>query len=570
MKIKSLLAIMIIGIVGLAVSLPQMQAIAQEQSNVNLFNNPGFEAGYYNQDNISQIAVPNGWRMHWLDNVAFEGSEGVPAYRPETVVWYIEDAPERERPLFFRDGAYTLKVFKGWAPMYAAISQDVTGLEVGRKYRISAPIFIDIVADYENGQKVEPWRTDSGFVQFGVAPVGTQWLDFANINYSGYWTAETIFPYYLAQPIFVWDFVATASDMTIWIEMGSRHPYSNNGFFMDGVGLFALDETGQVTAPGGGGGGAAAPTGPVAPLPTVAPPEPNPDGSITHIVTSTDTLWTLAIQYAPVMGLSPEQAFPALQELNNNPAFIAPGQELLIVPASGDAPIVEEPAEGEGEAVEEEAAAGGGGGGGAIEDDGEEVASEEVSEEAVEEEAAEETAVEAAPVEEVAAAPANAVCVTVYQDANGDGIRDAASEALQANAAVTLFQGGAAVSTQISDGISEANCFENLEANTYQVQVSPPANYAVTSDASWAIALAGGNTIPVSFGLQEVQEEAMEETAVVEDAAPEDTGDAEAAPEAQDAGEGGGFFSSVGGIVLIIAAILLLLAGAGVAMLRRG
>ena len=52
---------------------------AQEIISENLFQNPGWESGYFNQDNIPQIAVPNGWRMHWLDNVPFEGTEGLPA-----------------------------------------------------------------------------------------------------------------------------------------------------------------------------------------------------------------------------------------------------------------------------------------------------------------------------------------------------------------------------------------------------------------------------------------------------------------------------------------------------------
>lgn len=558
MKVKFLILVFLITLLT-AVSLPQAPATAQEQTN--LFNNPGFEAGYYNQDSISQIAVPNGWRMHWLDNVAFEGTEGLPAYRPETVVWNIQDAPPAEQPLFFRDGAYTLKIFKGWAPMYAAISQDVSGLEVGRSYRISAPVYIDIVADYEGGNKVAPWRQDSGFVQFGAAPVGTPWLDFANINYSGYWTAETINPYYLSQPIFVWDFVATASDMTIWIEVGSRHPYPNNGFFIDGVGLFALDASGQVTTVSGGGGGGGSSSGPVAPLPTVEPPEPNADGSITHIVSGTDTLWTLAIQYAPIMGVTPEQALPLIQEQNNNPAFIFQGQELIIVPASGNAPVVEEEATEEETAVEETA------------DDSETAAEEAADEEAVTEEAEAEAEVETAveeAAEEVAAAPANAICVTVYQDANANGSWDDSSEGLQANAAVTLFQGGDAISTQISDGVNESYCFNNLEANTYQVQVSPPADYAVTSDASWAIALAGGNTVPVSFGMQEIAELTNEIDATDAPVVEEELVSEEAAPETQlDANEGG-FFSSVGGIVLIIALILILLAAAGVAMLRRG
>ena len=45
----------------------------------NLLTNPGFEAGHFKQDNISQITVPNGWRMHWLDNVSFPNAhEGLP------------------------------------------------------------------------------------------------------------------------------------------------------------------------------------------------------------------------------------------------------------------------------------------------------------------------------------------------------------------------------------------------------------------------------------------------------------------------------------------------------------
>lgn len=561
MKGKYFILLAIVGIFGFLISRPQHHAIAQDQSGENLFTNPGFEAGYFNQDNISQIAVPMGWRMHWLDNVAFEGTDGLPAYRPETVVWNIQDAPEQERPLFFRDGAYTLKVFKGWAPMYAALSQDVSGLVVGQSYRISAPIFIDIVEDYTGGNKVAPQRGDSGFVQFGVAPVGTAWLDFANINYSGYWTADNVAPYYLTQPIFVWDFVATAPEMTIWIEMGSRHPYRNNGFFVDGVGLYALNGGGNAGGGGGNtGGGGSAPAAPAPPLATLAPPEPLPDGSIVHTVSSNDTLWTIAIQYASYMGMAPEQALPTIQELNNNPAFISVGQQLLIVPPGENAAA--EPEESESEAETEEAA----------------TAEEET---AVESESNDTAAASAAVSEPVAlsvdeaAETSNAVCVTVYEDADGSGTWEAASEGLQSDAAVTLFKAGASLSTHISDGINDSYCFEDLEADTYQVQVFAPANYAVTTSESWAIALAGGNTIPVSFGLregnpEEVMSESDDSAQALTAAADETSSEQSANEDAAALDETGGFFSSVGGVVLIIALILLLLAGAGVAMLRRG
>ena len=553
--------ILLVGIMALGVMLMswmQTTATAQEIASENLFTNPGFEQGYFNQNGIPQIAVPNGWTMHWLDNVAFEGTEGVLAYRPETVVWFIQDAPESERPLFFRDGSYTLKVFKGYAPMYAALSQNVSGLEVGRRYRISAPIYVDIVQEYDGGKKVPPYRNDSGFVRFGASSVGAPWRDGSQINYSPFWTADNVQPFYQAQPIFLWDFTATATDMTIWIEMGSRHPYRNNGFFMDGVGLFALNETGSVPA-GSGGNGGGAPSQPVTPPTPFPTPTPSADGSIVHVVNSGDTMWTIAIRYAPALGVTPEQALPIIQELNNNPAFISVGQQLLIQAPTTNAPVTAEEAPADDEASDGEEA--------------EPVATGEPIQEPTEEPVEEEESNEVAEAEttDVAVDALSSICVTVFEDVNGDGVRDAASEPLQADAAVTIFRGGTTVSTHIADGSSESHCFTDLENDTYQVQVFPPANYNVTTAQSWAVAVSNGTTIPVSFGVQESVEVAAvvtdsTDTTAAEDTAVEST-DAEAeAPAAQS----GGFFSSIGGIVLIIAAILVLIAGAGVYMLRRG
>lgn len=550
MKWKQFGLLLGLGVLVALMSWPATRAAAQDVISENLFTNPGFEQGYYNQDNIAQIAVPNGWRMWWLDNVAFEGTDGLPAYRPETVVWNIQDAPVDERPLFFRDGSYTLKVFKSWAPMYAAISQDVNGLEVGRKYRISAPIFVDIIEDYAGGKKVPPGRAD-GFVRFGAGPVGSSWLDGSQITYSPYWSSDNVQPFYQAQPIFVWDFTATAENMTIWIEMGSRYPYRNNGFFMDGVGLYALGEVTNVAPPasggntGGGntGGGApAAPAQPAAPLPT---PEPRADGSIVHVVQSGDSMWTIAIRYASVLNVTPEQALPLIQERNNNPAFINVGQELVIAPPGTIAVAGEEPVEEEAEET-------------AVETEAEEVA-----------EAAEE--VESEPVLAVAdtAVQSNLICVTVFHDENASGAMEG-SESLQANAAVTLFRSGNSVSTYVTDGASEPYCFQELENDTYQVQVFPPADYAMTTAGTWAVALSGGDSISVSFGVQPQPTPAASEVAAVDTGAGSEAAAVEAdTANAVAADEGGGFFSSVGGIVLAVAAVLVLLAGAGVVMLRR-
>ncbi len=556
MKSKYTILLLVATMLLLFVSNTQQPVAAQEIISGNLFENPGWESGYYNQDNIPQIAVPNGWRMHWLDNVTFEGTNGIVANRPETVVWYIKDAPEDERTKFFRDGSYTLKIFKSWAPLNAALSQDVTGLEVGRKYRIVAPIFVDIVESYDAG-KVAPTNLDDGFVRFGVGAQGATWRDASQINYSPTWTAANVNPFYQTMPIFIWDFVATDANATIFIEMGSKYPYPNNAFFMDGVGLYALDEKGGVTNvpvnSGGGGSTSSAPAQTATPFPT---PTPRADGSIVHVVSGSDTFWSIAIQYAPALDMTPEDALPYIMELNNSPAFIAAGQELLIKEPGAVSVTAEE--DGTADETSSETAA----------EEGEEIVVEGSAEEVTPEPEA--TAVPAQEtVSETASGEPTGVCVSAFSDLNGNGQLDEATEGLLSDAAITLFQAGTTVSTYITDGISEPHCFENLDVDSYEVRIFPPANYQATTADSWGVAVSDGVMVSVAFGVQEATEVASLEDGTTDQSTDELATDS-AGEATEQADESGGLFSNVGGIVIGIAVFLLLLAGAGVMLLRRG
>ena len=155
--------------------------------------------------------------------------------------------------------------------------------------------------------------------------------------------------------------------------------------------------------------------------------------------------------------------------------------------------------------------------------------------------------------------------MAAFDDQNGDGAREEAAEGLQADAAITIFRGGSTVSTYITDGSSEPYCFENLEPDTYQVQIFPPASYQPTTSPSWAVSVAEGANISVAFGTRFDPQE----TAAVPELINEEP-EADAADDTAPAADEGGFFSSIGGIVLVVAAILVLLAGVGVVMLRRG
>lgn len=513
----------------------------------NLLENPGFEGGHYNQDGIAEITVPNGWRMHWSNNELIFGGEW-PTARPETVVWNSTGGVPAGEEKFWRDGIYTMKVFKSWTPMWAAMSQDVEGLEVGRKYRLVVPIYVDIFEKFEGGRKIIPERKDTGRVRLGTSPVGATWRDENAIKYSGWWTAETIDPFYQAMPTFIYDFVATEPNMTVWIEMASTYPYANNGFFYDLPGLYALNETAAVpqpAAPSGGQGQAPAPVAQV-PAAPAAQPTPRADGSIVHIVQPGDTFWVIAVRYADVLGMSPEEALPVIQALNNNPAFLQVNQELLIKEAGPVAPTPEAPA---GDAATTEG----------------EVVAEATAGPDANRGAVVEATPESAPVTEAAAPLAGTICVATFQDANADGQRGE-GEPLVPNAAIAIARAGSTVSTYITDGISEPYCFELTDADSYQLQLYPPAGFASTTQDNWAVAIANGESYTVSFGLTEMA------PAVASVDTTQTTADttSTAATTTETTTTEGGLMDNLGIIVLGVAGLLLVLAGVGVVLLRRG
>ncbi len=550
-------------VTGLMLALFVLRPSHVDAQGPNLLTNPGFEEGHFNQDGITEITVPNGWRMHWSNREAniFDGY--AETARPETVVWNIAGAPANERDVFWKDGIYTVKIFKGWAPLWAAMSQDVSGLEVGRKYRLVAPVFIDIVADYESGKKIPPSDNRHGRVRLGASPVGAGWRDESAIGYSGWWTADSVSPFYQAYPTFVHEFTATAPEMTVWIEMASSYPHPNNGFFVDTVGLYALDETGAVQQPAavaesggdaGGGNTQAAAAAPAEPLPTATP---RADGAVVHIVQSGDSFWSLAVRYAQTMGLTPEEALVEIPARNNNPAVINSGQELIIVPPSAErAAAIAEVAEAEAtpdpEAtpVEEEAESS--------------TESAETAEQNTEGDmAAASTEGGSTNLSQalLQAAPSS-ICVQVYEDANGDGTRADVGEKPVANQAITLRRAGSTVSTYVTDESGDLHCFESLEADTYQVQIFPTEDYGVVGDVSWAVAMADGVMIPVSFGVQKTAD-SVAAAAMTEDAPPSGETAAEQPAEA-------GTSSNSTYIILGIAAVLVLVAGTGIYLLRRG
>jgi hypothetical protein len=215
-----------------------------EVQDQNLLANASFEGGWYD---IYTGQVPNGWRFLWLDGVTFPGSTDI-ALAPETNVIEKSRVPPAERTLLFRDGSQNVKAFKSFTPMYGALIQDVSGLDVGRNYRLVVPIFVDVY-QWSDG-KVAPGG-DAARVRLGAGRQDAAWRDENAIDYSQWWDGTNRSNFYLQFSDYIFDFEATEPQMTIYIEMAAIYGMDNNGFFIDDV---ALHPIGSRTASSSRGG----------------------------------------------------------------------------------------------------------------------------------------------------------------------------------------------------------------------------------------------------------------------------------------------------------------------------
>jgi hypothetical protein len=95
--------------------------------------------------------------------------------------------------------------------------------------------------------------------------------------------------------------------------------------------------------------------------------------------------------------------------------------------------------------------------------------------------------------------PGGSICVSAFDDANGNGLRDA-GEGLLAGAMLEVLQGNQPVGEYQTVGEGEPYCFAELAAGTYTVKGHQPEGSRTTTRAEWSVALAGGRNESVSLG----------------------------------------------------------------------
>lgn len=205
-----------------------------------ILQNGSFEDGWYD---ISIGQVPNNWEWYWVDGETLPGSV-TKAAAPETRVLPRRQVPPDERDVFFLDGDYCIKVFKSRAPIYAALSQVISGLEKDKRYQFEVPIYVDVFA--WEGDKVPPDDPWAAQVRVGVAPPDATWPDEASTAYGEWWNGDNTEDFYLSYHHIPFEFIATQTAMRVYIEVLAKWGMDNNGFFIDDVTLTSLSPVGAL------------------------------------------------------------------------------------------------------------------------------------------------------------------------------------------------------------------------------------------------------------------------------------------------------------------------------------
>lgn len=100
------------------------------------------------------------------------------------------------------------------------------------------------------------------------------------------------------------------------------------------------------------------------------------------------------------------------------------------------------------------------------------------------------------------------ICVLLYEDLNGDALRQETEFGIQGGAVSVTERTGLASQSQTTlslidaDGLPIANCFEDLPAGEYNITVAVPEGYNPTTVMTITIDLGPGDATNLNFGAQ--------------------------------------------------------------------
>lgn len=434
---------------GLALTMLAIQPLALEAAPTqNLLVNPGFEGDYYLWQGDDQIIVAQGWQPWFV-----QPSEP-PCYKFQPR--YQGAAPYAER---IHEGSNAQQYYTFSASHIAGVYQQVNA-PVGAVVRFT--IWGQSWTAPEDGDPRHSDTNNPMRLRIGIDPNGGTNPFAPSIVWSGENSAYDAYVQFRIEAI-----VGSAGRVTVFTYSNPEYCLANNNVYWDDASLTVIGQAGPTPAPSNTPG----PTNTPGPSPTPGPTEPptatftpGAGGQITYVVQEGDTLLGIALQFGTTVA--------EIQRLNGlgTSTLIYAGQELIVAEVAvtptetaplptNTPPLPPSPTP---------------------------------------------------PPPSVTPVAGGSICVSAFDDANGNGLRDT-GEGLAAGATLELLQGDQPIGEYQTVGTGEPYCFAGLPAGTYTVRGQQPQDSRTTTRAEWSIALAGGRNESVSLGVTQATQPASQQ-----------------------------------------------------------
>lgn len=190
----------------------------------NLLINSSFEDGSYYGDETRELAVPSGWTF-WYAGSAVQRLPGQtePFQRPTAVILERTTVAPSARALYFVDRDRSFKISGSLGPTWASISQGISGLKAGARYRFAARVLPDLAAGL-TPRKTYPTDPDASevrlVVECGGQTLETGWKNASEVPFGVFSTLRL-------------DFVPPDRNARVKAEVRARQKAAGGGWVLD-------------------------------------------------------------------------------------------------------------------------------------------------------------------------------------------------------------------------------------------------------------------------------------------------------------------------------------------------
>jgi len=198
----------------------------------NLLFNASFETGTaYFHDDTRELAIPTEWQFSCCDSATpLESKQTAPWGKPITALINSRSVAPSDRQRVFAGGAYAWKVCGTASPMWARLSQTVTGLTAGTRYRLTVSLLPDLIV------RTHPQLAYAADPLTGEVRLTANCV---NLLFDSGWKTGRDVPFGRYTPLAL-EFTASTERAEVTVEVRGRWPLPLGAWYVDELSLVAV------------------------------------------------------------------------------------------------------------------------------------------------------------------------------------------------------------------------------------------------------------------------------------------------------------------------------------------